>query len=327
MIRASWLLPVRDGRRWLGEAVASALAECGPDDELIVIDDGSVDQPAQALPDDPRLRLIRQDPLGIVAALERGRAAARGRFLARLDADDVALPGRLAAQVAALEADPGLGVIGGRAQIRREDGPVPDGMRLYVESLNSLTDLHRELLVESPLFHPAVLMRAEAVAAVGGYRPGDLPEDYDLWLRLAGAGWRLGALTQAVVLLRDRSDRLTRTDPRYRKAAFHKLKMDWVEAHLLPARGRRLAIWGAGRTGRPWIRWAEGLGCPALVVDEFAVGERRGRPIARPEALAEAPVDLLLVAVAARGARALIRARLAALRPDWQEGRDWWAVA
>lgn len=326
-MRLSWLIPVRDGERWLAECLASALDECGPDDEIVVVDDGSHRSPSALLPADPRVRLLTQPPLGIVAALERGRAACRGRYVARLDADDVALPGRVNAQIAALEAEPRLAVVGGRARLRRDDGPVPEGMRLYLDWINGLDDLHRELLVESPLLHPAVTFRAEAVADVGGYRAGDLPEDYELWLRLAGAGWRLGAVPHEVVLLRDRDDRLTRTDPRYRKAAFSAVKREWVAAHLLAGGPRRVAVWGAGRTGRPWIRWLREAGHALTVLDSFAGQARQGVPVEPPEALVGREVDLLLVAVAARGARGLIRDRLAELRPDLIEGERWWAVA
>ncbi len=333
-MRASWLIPVRDAAGTVGEAVASALADSGADDEVIVVDDGSADALAEEppggggiLPADRRLRVLHAPPGGIVAALERGRRLARGAILARLDADDRALPGRLEAQRAALAADPRLAAVGGRARIRRDDGPVPEGMRRYVAELNGIRDPHPVLLAACPLFHPAVALRAAAVAAIGGYRDGDFPEDYDLWLRLAGAGWRLANLDREVVLLRDRDDRLTRRDPRYRRAAFRALKMAWVDRHLLPE-PRRVVVWGAGRNGRPWIRHLleRGHAVPAAL-DLAPGGTRRGVPVLPPEALRDLDFDLLLVAVGARGARAIIRERIAALRPDLVEGRDWWAVA
>jgi len=323
----SWLIPVRDGQRWLGGAVRSALAECAAGDEIIVVDDGSVDSPEQVLPRDSRIELIRQPPEGIAAALERGRAACRGEWIARLDADDEALPGRISAQTRALAADPRLAVVGGRAELVRDDGAVPEGMARYVAWVNGLGDLHRELLVESPVFHPAVLMRAEAIAQVGGYRSGDLPEDYDLWLRLVAAGWRLGAVDQEVVRLRDREDRLTRTDPRYRKAAFEQLKREFLAAGTL-ASPKRVAVWGAGRTGRRWIKWllAQGHTVPGII-DIGTARVRSGIPVSAPEALAKLDLDHLLVAVGVRGAREQIRASLESLRPDLVEGIDWWAVA
>lgn len=322
-MKVSWLLPVRDGRRWLRRAVDSGLSECGPGDEFIVVDDGSTDRPAEILPGDPRLTLLHQPPSGIVAALERGRAAASGDLIARLDCDDVALPGRIAAQRALLAADPRLGAVGGQAEL---EGAMGEGMRRYVDWVSGLSDLHTALLVESPLFHPAVTIRADALAAVGGYRDGDFPEDYDLWLRLAAAGWRLASVAQPVVRLLDRPDRLTRADPRYRRAAFTTLKMEHLTATRLAAPSR-VVVWGAGRSGKPWIRWLleQGHTMP-VVVDMFVRTTRRGVPVVAPEAIASVELDLLIVAVGARGARAEIRRMLAALRPDLKEGTDWIAV-
>ncbi len=327
-LRVSWLIPVRDGAAWLGESVASALAECGGDDEVVVVDDGSTDDPASVLPADPRVVLIRQPPRGIAAALETGRAAATGALIARLDADDVALPGRIEAQLVALAADPRLAAVGGGARLI---GSLGSGMARYVAWVNGLTNprpglLEESLLVESPLFHPAVTLRAEALSAVGGWRDGDFPEDYDLWLRLVAAGYRIGAVDREVVVISDRPRRLTRTDPRYRRAAFSNLKM----AHLAATRLRtpqRVVVWGAGRSARPWIRWLLGQGHTVpVVIDLFHRTQRQGIPVRAPEALEGVELDCLLVAVGAQGARAEIRAMLAALRPELREGTDWIAV-
>lgn len=327
MTRVSWLIPVRDGGPWLQEAVDSALAQLGPQDEIVVVDDGSQDGAVEALGPHPRLRRLRQAPSGIVAALERGRAAAAGRFIARLDADDRALPGRIEAQVAALEASPRLAAVGGQARIEREDGPVSQGMRTYVDGLNALEDLHASLLVESPLFHPAVTMRASAVAEVGGYHQGDFPEDYALWLDLAAAGWRLARLERPVLALRDHPGRLTRTDPRYSREAFRNARQRYLSATCLRA-PRRVALWGAGRTAKAWCDRLHAAGHAVdLVVDLSLRGRLRGLPVRAPEALREADAELLLFAVNFPAAREEARRWLPRLRPDWAEGQDWWAVA
>ncbi|MDG1483035.1 MAG: glycosyltransferase family 2 protein [Myxococcota bacterium] len=322
-MRVSWLIPVRDGAAWLAEAVSSALAQCEDDDEVVVVDDGSSDHPASVLPEDPRIVLLQQPPRGITAALEAGRARARGELIARLDADDVAIPGRIVAQKVALAADPLLVAVGGQARLV---GSLGTGMARYVAWVNALTDLHASLLVESPLFHPAVTLRASALTAVGGWREGDFPEDYDLWLRLVAAGGRIAAVEQVVVSIRDRAERLTRTDPRYRRGAFTDLKM----AHLAATRlkvPQRVVVWGAGRGGRRWIRWllSEGHRVP-VVIDAFCRTERQGVAVVAPERLADVVLDCLLVAVGARGARDEIRSLLAVIRPQLQEGRDWFAV-
>ncbi len=320
--RVAWLLPVRDGAEWLGDAVRSALAQSGERDEVIVVDDGSRDSPGRVLPPDPRVRLLVQPPSGIVAALEYGRRHTDAPYLARLDCDDLALPGRLDAQVALLDARPDVVAVGGRAPT---DG-LPEGMRRYVEWVNGLSDLHRELLVESPLFHPGTTLRARAVAEVGGYRDGPFPEDYDLWLRLARVG-RLEAVPLEVVAWRDRPGRLTRTDPRYARSAFRGIKQAYLRDVVLPG-ARRVVVWGANKEGTPWIRWLreEQLEVVAAL-DIRAGGTRHGVPILAREAIRELRFDRCLVAVGARGARDEIRALLAAWRPDLTEGRDWWALA
>jgi len=322
------VIPVRDGSRTLRQAVESALDDSLPMDEIVVVDDGSIDHPERVLPCDSRLRVIKQSKKGIVAALERGRGAAKREYIARLDADDVVLPGRLQAQLDALVADPHLAAVGGQALIEPLDGPLAEGMVRYVEWVNGLEDLHREILVESPLFHPAVTMRASALEDVGGYRSGDLPEDYDLWLRLVANGWRIRNVAQPVVRIRDRPDRLTRTDARYRRAAFRGCKMEWLGQHWKDG-PLEIAVWGGGRCGRHWTRWVEERGHTlALVVDPFQVGKTRlGHRVQAPDALQRIPVDRLIVAVGARGAREEIRAALASLQPEWVEGHHWFAVA
>jgi len=303
------------------------LLASGPDDQVVVVDDGSQDSPKAACPKDGRITWLEQGPLGIAAALETGRRECIHPYIARMDIDDLTLPGRVEVQTAILDDCPNVAVVGGRAEIFREDGVSNEGMRRYVDWVNGLENLHAALLVESPIFHPAVMMRAESIAAVGGYRAGDFPEDYDLWLRLVQAGFKLAAVPNTVVRIRDRPGRLTRTDARYRMAAFEGLKRDWLQANVLK-KTRRVVVWGAGKSGRRWLRWllAEGYDVVA-VIDDFVGTERQGIPVFRPSALSSLELECLFVAVGARGARSTIRGQLHGLRPDLIEGVNWWALA
>ena len=185
--RVSVLLPVRDEEPFLGECLESLSAQTLPDFEVIAVDDGSTDATPGILEAharaDSRFRVLRQEPAGMVAASERARAEARAPLLARMDADDVALPERLELQVAAIEEE-GLAAVGGRVEYFPEP---TDGLRAYADWLNSLVTVEaalRDLWVECPLPGPGLTARAELVS----YRDHGWPEDYDLILRIWEAG-------------------------------------------------------------------------------------------------------------------------------------------
>ena len=113
-------MPFRDAAETLDEAARSVLAQEGVALELVAVDDGSRDDGVARLDAwakrDPRVVVLASRGVGIVPALERAVEAARGRMIARMDADDVSLPGRLARQVEWLEQDPRLGAVGARVE-------------------------------------------------------------------------------------------------------------------------------------------------------------------------------------------------------------------
>jgi glycosyltransferase involved in cell wall biosynthesis len=329
----SVLLPVRDARRTLPACLRSLLAQTLRDHEVVAVDDGSTDGGGELLEDfarrDPRLRVVRTPARGLVAALNTARVLARGSLLARMDADDVAHPERLALQAARLRADPATAILGCR--VRLVGGPRGGnaGMRAYVRWLNGLLDhdaIARDLLVESPLAHPSVMMRAGALQALGGYRDFDGPEDYDLWLRAWRAGLRFAKLDETLLLWRDGPRRLTRRDPRYAAPRFQALKL----AALLegPLRGaRRVVIWGAGPIGKGWAR---ALGSPRVAafveVAPGRIGQTiHGAPVVAVKDALRWPGSLHLAAVGRPGARARIREEASGL--GLVEGRDLTAVA
>jgi glycosyltransferase involved in cell wall biosynthesis len=195
-------MPVRNGARWLSEAVDSVLDQELRDLELVIIDDGSDDDTVRLLErcarGDDRVRALRQPPQGIVAALNRGIAAARAPYLARLDADDVARPDRLARQLAFIERHDRVDLVGSAAEVIDEGGAV-------IGCVAPPTDpgkLARHLRRGNPIVHSSVLMRADAVRRSGGYRKAfGAAEDYDLWLRMAENGG-IANLPEQLVSLR-----------------------------------------------------------------------------------------------------------------------------
>lgn len=318
------LLPFRDVAPWLDEAIASVRAEACVE-RIVLVDDGSADEsPAIAsrhAADDPRVDLVRTSGHGLVRALELARRRTSAPFLARMDGDDVSLPGRIARAVERLEADPTLAAVGAHVEAFPE-AHVAEGLRRYVAWQNTLHTAreHRDaLFVEAPLCHPSVVLRASALEEIGGYADGPFPEDYDLWLRLDRAGYGLAKVPNTGLLWRHREARLTFRDPRYSLEAHRALKARFLATRLseLPrARAHGVAIWGAGPTGKRLARALEAHGVRASAfvdIDPDKIGRtRRGAPVHDASFLDRAPRPFVVVAVGARGARELIVTSLAA---------------
>ncbi len=334
MPRVSVLMPARDAARTVRAAAASILRQTFRDLALVCVDDGSRDATPEALARlaerDARVAIVRGPGEGIARALARGLARCDGEVVARLDADDVAHPGRIARQVEALAASPSLVAVGSAVSLfpRRE---VRDGMRRYAAWLNGLTTpalVRRDLFVEAPLVHPAAAIRRRALDAAGGWRDGPFPEDYDLWLRLAEAGGALSNVPETLLAWRESPGRLTRTDPRYALARHVALKCAYLARGFLAGR-REVALWGAGETGRAFAGalLAEGIAVARFVeVDRKKIGRTvRGAPVISYEDVATVRGLPLLVAVGAPGARALIRAEL--VRQGFAEPADFRCVA
>jgi glycosyltransferase involved in cell wall biosynthesis len=184
--QVSVVMPVRNGARWLGEAIESVVAQSLPDWELIAIDDGSTDDTPRVLSGyaarESRIRAIRQDALGLVGALNLGLAEVRAPLLARLDADDRALRERLDRQVRHLNARPEIGLLGTWAQTIDEGG----ARRRQLKPETDPEQLDRNLMGGNPFVHSSVMLRTDLARRLGGFRPAfRAAEDYDLWLRIA----------------------------------------------------------------------------------------------------------------------------------------------
>lgn len=197
----SVVMPVLNGAEWMAEAADSILAQTHRALELIVVDDGSDDasrdvaDAVAALDSRVRTLFLEPDPLGTSSAraANAGIALARGRYIARMDCDDIALPHRLARQIEFIEAE-GLDACGGRARAFGAE----EGVFRYSDTP---AGMERELIFRVALLHPTLLARAELMHAFP-YLESASHEDYEWLTRVAGGGARLGNLPEIVLLRR-----------------------------------------------------------------------------------------------------------------------------
>ncbi len=327
----SVILPVFNAANTLRSAVESILKQTFHDFEFLIIDDGSTDQSLEILSriKDARIKILRQKHAGIAIALNAGLAAAQGEFIARMDADDLSLPERFARQLALIESDSRIGVVGCRVEMFPAN-ELTHGMKFYLNWLNSLLS-HEEivtnLFVETPLAHPTMFFRKAALIDVGGYRAGDFPEDYDLLFRLHEKGWRFSKSPTVLYQLRDHPQRLSRTNSAYSEAAFRRLKAFYLFKNIITEE-TKFSIWGAGRDGKKMC--AELLKCnrrPGSFIDidpKKIGGAVREIPVLSYQELSK-NMGLVLVCVGTKGARDEIRTHLR--KADFVEGDDFICVA
>jgi glycosyltransferase involved in cell wall biosynthesis len=198
-------MPVYNAERYIAEAVESILAQTFGDFEFIIIDDGSTDRSLAILQryaaQDARIRLSSRPNGGYLIRLNEMLDEARGELIARMDADDVAMPERFAKQLDYLNAHPEVVVVSCRTLAIDSDG---DPIREFctIQDHEEIDRTHLEARHGGVMSHPGAMIRADAIRAVGGYRAEYWPvEDMDLWLRLAEVG-RLASLPERLLKYR-----------------------------------------------------------------------------------------------------------------------------
>jgi glycosyltransferase involved in cell wall biosynthesis len=333
MPQISILMPVRNEERYLQAALDSLYRQTSTGWELIAVDDGSIDRTAAILAEaarrDSRVRVIRREGGGLVAALNAGLGACRAPLLARLDGDDICHPRRLELQAAYLGAHPDIGLVACNFRHFPRAG-LKQGMIDYESWQNSLTEnslIIRDLFVESPFVHPGIMTRRTILEDLGGYHDNSWPEDYDLWLRMAAAGVRFARLPQTLLFWRDHPERATRTMHEYASHAFRACKCHHL-LHGFLQNTLDVVIAGAGLEARAWQRLLTAADVTVstwLDVDPRKIGRiLHNAPVISPNEL-HLNGRKMIVAIGVRGAREQFRS--VAERRGWQEGMDFVCVA
>ncbi|WP_027183893.1 glycosyltransferase [Desulfovibrio inopinatus] len=321
MIDVSVVIPVRNSATSLKHAVSSVLHQTGVSFEIVIVDDGSNDQGATRAEietlahDTPCIKPIWRSHEGISSALNAGIAASSGRFIARMDADDISLPGRLHLQSQYLNCHPDIGLVGCHVAFGG-DKTVHAGYAAHVDWTNRIVtphDIRLALFRESPLPHPSVMFRKALVDRFGGYRHGDFPEDYELWLRWSEAGVSMAKVEETLLVWNDPPDRLSRSCPRYAPERFYTVKAACL-ARWLRHNNRHhptIFVWGAGKASRARAEMLVhyGITIQAYIdIDDKKIGNIvQGRPVVGKDAIPAPKEGFIVSFVGSRGGGELVQ--------------------
>lgn len=234
----SVVLPVFNGGSYLEEAILSIRNQSFKDFEFIIINDGSTDRSLDVIKrhayEDSRIIVIDRENKGLVATLNEGVGVAKGELIARMDADDFALPDRLSKQYEFMSLNARVVAAGTGYLLIDEDG---DPIRIF-RPLTDDSDLQQQGLQRcTPICHPTAIFRKNEFLAVGGYREVSmLAEDLDLWLRMGEQG-KIGNLSDVLVKYRQHSASLSESKQLQQLAVMHRVVLEAYERRGLSVEG------------------------------------------------------------------------------------------
>ena len=200
----SVLLPVYNGGSFVQTTIDSILKQSFVNFELIILNDGSTDSTKEILDNltDRRVKVVHKNNEGLGATLNKGLQMARGEYIARIDADDLAHPDRLRMQVEFLQENPDISVVGTATKVI-----YPDGDEEVRRRPLSWVEVKQHAIKICPVVHPTVMMRKDSVLAVGGYdvnydgsRWKSIGMDYHLWIKMIAKGYKIANLPEPLVI-------------------------------------------------------------------------------------------------------------------------------
>ncbi|EGQ8479789.1 glycosyltransferase [Vibrio parahaemolyticus] len=199
----SVVLPIYNAEKYLHLTLDSVISQTYLDIEVICINDGSTDNTQAILEDfkkrDDRIRIINRENKGLVYSLNQGISISKGKYIARMDADDICLPKRFEMQVKFLESNPSVGLVGtSYMYIDENDNQL--SKRIVPRSLSIIRSM---LLFGSPICHPSVMFNKSIVGEHLLYDENyDSCEDLELWFRLNDKGIEIRNLSDVLIKYR-----------------------------------------------------------------------------------------------------------------------------
>lgn len=279
----SVILPFYSAETTLFRAIKSIADQSYSHLECLMISNNSSKQCIQIaeefVKDDKRFKLITEPKQGVVFASNTGFSLAKGKYIARMDADDYSFPNRIKLQVEFLEKHSDYGAISGLVQYETKSKNTAGFIRYvdWVNSIKSYEEIINNQFVESPIVNPSAMWRKEVADKFGLYRQGNFPEDYEMWLRWLSGGVKIMKLNSVLIKWNDLPTRLTRTHPIYSQEAFFRIKTKYLALWLKKFNKDKtgVAIWGASRISRKYIGFLNENG----IEIEFYIDIKKSRQI------------------------------------------------
>jgi glycosyltransferase involved in cell wall biosynthesis len=227
----SVVMPAYNAGKYIAAAIDSVLQQSFAGFELLIIDDGSSDDTEKVIHSfhDPRIIYLHQAHSGVAVALNNGLAKARGKYIARFDADDICAPDRFKKQLAFLQDHPAYVLVGSDAEYLLENG---EYLFLFTCIAHTHEEIMQKLYFYCPFIHSAVMYRRDAVMQAGGYSPhAHNFEDYLLWIRLVRYG-KFHNLHGPLIKVRFNPASVT-IDEKWRSPRFRKLKRNIIRRGII----------------------------------------------------------------------------------------------
>jgi glycosyltransferase involved in cell wall biosynthesis len=278
---------------------------------------------------DPRFSLLSEENQGVMFASNRGCEVARGAYIARMDADDVARPGRLRLQCEFLDSHPDYGAVAGLVE-HVGDPETTGGFRRFVEWSNSVIsyeEIYNRRFIEAPIVNPTAMWRRETMEQYGLYRAGDFPEDYEMWLRWLDEGVKIAKVPEVILDWHDSMARLTRTHPIYSDRAFYEIKSNYLAKWLSEENPFHpdVAVWGASRISRRRARILEQHGVRIQTYIDTKLSRQLEKEVIYYEDLPDAGSQFILTYIRQMDNREKIQSFL--VERGYVEGKDYLLVS
>ncbi|PIB35213.1 hypothetical protein BFP72_07290 [Reichenbachiella sp. 5M10] len=310
------VLPYFNAEKTIEQAVQSIINQTYDKLEILLIDNNSTDLGPEICTkiakSDNRIQLLNESRQGVVYAANQGISKAKGAYIARMDADDIAHPERIQIQREQFRSDPKLDI--SATQVAYMSQTSSSAFEHFVAWSNQILS-HRDFLfnqfVELPFVNPTLMVSRTTYELVGLHRDGNFPEDYEWFLRAMYYDCKVAKVNRKLLDWVDHSHRLTRTDMRYHADAFFQIKTEYLAKYLLRQNINSVWIWGAGKLAIKRSKWLLDYGIAISGYIDIKAGKKvSGAKCVHYETLSRKDQPFILSYVTNRGRRDDIRSFL-----------------